>query len=293
MATLLISQQAFACEEPVTCDNCAKESEFTWNPSNQFVTHRLSRFYQLEGLIEAQYQSKKYEEAQTLIAEYLKLAKIYRCNWNYGNAIHYSNRIRGLILLDSGDIEGAAEALIVAGQSTGSPQLDTFGPELNLANQLLQLGKTEEVITYLNGVNNFWEMDGGAVEKWIQEIRAGETPVLDRFNKEPGFLQIGLGALILGAPLLICAGFLVVRRRRIQRKLLFIILSVPLAYLASLIGGLGGGLVTGFISGNESLMVKFLLPWIIFLALSTTFILPALAAYFVSKKLERAEVENS
>jgi len=292
-AALLLSQQTLSCNEPTTCDKCAKESEFTWNPNNQFVTRRLSRFYDMEELIEAQYQSKNYEKVQELIEEYLKLAKVYRCNWNYGNAIHYSHRIRGLILLESGDIDGAAEELIAAGQSTGSPQLDTFGPELDLANQLLQAGRTEEVITYLNGVEKFWEMDGGVVEKWIQEIRAGETPVLDRFNKEPGSLQIGIGALILAAPLLICAGFLFARRRTIQRKLLYIFSSVPLAYLVSFLGGWSGGLVSDFLSGNESFMAKFLLPWIIFLAVLTTFILPSLTAYVVAKKLEVAEIEDS
>ena len=179
-ALLLLAIPAVGCEEPVACDKCEKNSEFSWNPSDQYATVRLQRFYGLEDLMEAAYKNKRYEEAKTLIAEYLALAKIYRCNWNYGNAVHDAHRILGLILLQGGDVDGAAAALLEAGQSAGSPQLDTFGPDLDLANELLKRGKTPEVTAYLNDIKRFWEMDNGVVDQWLTGIAAGAAPELNK-----------------------------------------------------------------------------------------------------------------
>ena len=109
------------------------------------------------------------------------MAEIYRCNWNYGNAIHEANRILGLISLDEMDIEAAASFLIEAGKSPGSPQLDTFGPELDLANELLKAGRSEAVIAYLNGIRQFWEGNEKRVDKWLLKIEKGEKPHLKRF----------------------------------------------------------------------------------------------------------------
>jgi len=60
--------------------------------------------------------------ALELGAEYLELANTYRCNWNYGNAVHDANRYLGLISLKKGDTDAAVVYLREAGKSTGSPQ---------------------------------------------------------------------------------------------------------------------------------------------------------------------------
>src|SRR5882672_2681856 len=118
---LVATAPAFGCDETTPCDKCDKTSEYSWNPASS--APRLHRFYALEDLIEADYAAGKDLEAQGLISEYLDLAKVYRCNWNYGNAIHNGNQVRGLILLRAGDLDGATAALLEAGKATGSPQL--------------------------------------------------------------------------------------------------------------------------------------------------------------------------
>jgi len=113
----------------------------SWNPENKFVTDRLKRFYALDDQIKAAYAANDSAGTGKLATEYLELANTYRCNWNYGNAVHDANRYLGLISLKKGDTDAAIVYLREAGKSTGSPQLDTFGPELDLANELLKLRK--------------------------------------------------------------------------------------------------------------------------------------------------------
>ena len=227
------SSPLFACDAEVGCDKCAKESEFSWNPENRYVTARLRRFYDLEDQISAAYQSNNFDKARELAKENMELASVYQCNWNYGNAIHDTNRILGLISLKNGDVDTAAGFLIAAGKSTGSPQLDTFGPDLDLANELLKRGKVEPVKIYLKDIKSFWEMNNGNVDAWLSEIEKGKNPELDRFSgKEPKPLLLFIFWLALLWPIIVSTAFLYIRRKRITRKLLFFITAVLSGYVA-------------------------------------------------------------
>ena len=54
-ALLLCATTALAadCASEKSCDSCAKESEFSWNPENQFATPKLQRFYALASMVKA------------------------------------------------------------------------------------------------------------------------------------------------------------------------------------------------------------------------------------------------
>jgi hypothetical protein len=106
------SRPLSACDRNVPCDKCAKESEYSWNPDNQYVTARLKRFCDLDEQISAAYKANEFGKAKDLAKESLELAAVYRCNWNYGNAIHDSNRIMGLISLKRGDVDTAVDYLL-------------------------------------------------------------------------------------------------------------------------------------------------------------------------------------
>jgi hypothetical protein len=97
------------------------------------------------------------DDVKSLAKEYLELALTYRCNWNYGNAAHDGNRYLGLVRLRNGNLEQAAAHLEVSGKTTGSPQLNSFGPDLDLADQLLKRGLIKPVEQYLVDINLFWK----------------------------------------------------------------------------------------------------------------------------------------
>ena len=284
LASLLTSAPLFACEENVACDKCAKESEFSWNPSNQFVTARLSRFYSLDDKITEAYKSNDFGKVKELAKENLELAAAYRCNWNFGNATHDTNKVLGLISLKGGDIDAAVGYLLKAGKSTGSPQLDTFGPELDLANELLQLGKAEAVKSYLKDIKSFWKMNNGQVNSWLAEIEKGEKPQLDRFaGNKPGPFQMVLFWLATAWPFIASVAFLYAKRKRIARKLLFLVIAVPSGYAVMYVGNwIIGHVLQAIMSGMEDLSetTLFLMSY---LPLGLVLLLPVLMVFLLAR----------
>ena len=232
----LYQSAAYACDDAVECPKCGEKSEFTWNPSNQYVSSKLSRFYDIEDLATTVYEKGDHDRATTLIKEYLELASTYRCNWNYGNAIHNSNRILGFIALKSNDVSGAANYLIEAGKSTGSPQLDSFGPNLDLANELLLLGETEAVVNYLLGVRKFWDGKKTIIDEWVQKIRAGDEVQLNQY--QPGLVEIALYVLSLAWPLVLALVFWFKIKSHLSNNWSFPIVAVLSGFAAMFLGGI-------------------------------------------------------
>jgi hypothetical protein len=138
------------------------------------------RYYMLADAAEAAWHAGKDDRARQHATELLRLAEELPKDWNYGNALHEGHRILGHVALRAGDVEGAKRHLLKAGATPGSPQLDSFGPELTLADALLAKGQTEAVIRYLELCAKFWDRRAEALDDWIVLIRAGKTPKLDR-----------------------------------------------------------------------------------------------------------------
>ncbi len=124
------------------------------------------------------YELGELKEAVNLAEEYLKLAETMKSNWNYGNAIHHSNLILGRVALKQGLKEKAKEYLLKAGKTAGSPQLNTFGPNMALAKELLELGENIIVLEYLKQCKIFWRKIFSMIKmmKWERLIKKGEIP---------------------------------------------------------------------------------------------------------------------
>ncbi len=242
--------------DAVPCDKNAPQSEYSWNPRKEFVTPRLARFYQLGDELQAAYARKNDRELAEHAKEFLDLAAVYRCNWNYGNAIHDANRYLGLSSLRAGKVDEAAAYLVLAAKSTGSPQLDTFGPELDLANALLKRGKTQAVIEYLQGVHRFWEMDNGQIGRWIAAISKGEKPELDRFAVLQNPWWTAVDFLITALPLILTVTLLYFGRYRLRQKVVFVVAALGLGYgawflIGYLMGALWGHMVSTLASAGK------------------------------------------
>lgn len=96
--------------------------------------------------------------------------------WNHGNAIHYGNLVLGRLALQSGNVPEARQYLLKAGKTPGSPQLNSFGPSMLLAKELLEKGERDAVLEYLQLCSRFWKMDGDRLKNWSATIRGGGTP---------------------------------------------------------------------------------------------------------------------
>jgi hypothetical protein len=91
-------------------------------------------------------------------------------------AIHDSNLVLGRLALRAGDLAAARRHLLEAGTTPGAPSLNSFGPNMTLAKELLERGGAETVLEYFNRCGRFWKGDEGRLEKWSKLVRAGKTP---------------------------------------------------------------------------------------------------------------------
>jgi len=134
------------------------------------------RFYALGRAAKEAFNKGHYTVARTYAEELAALAPQYKNDWNYGNAVQDSNVVLGRLALRDGNMTAARGFLLEAGKSPGSPQMDSFGPNLSLAKDLLEKGEKEVVIEYLNDCKKFWRMGKGRLDDWIALVKGGRIP---------------------------------------------------------------------------------------------------------------------
>jgi len=122
------------------------------------------------------FECGKRELAKSYAIEVLAKAPDFQRYWNYGNAIHKSHIVLGRYYLAKGDVDSACQELLLAGRTPGSPQLDSFGPNMSLARELLTMGRRETVLQYFDECKVFWRSDFGALTKWRIMIRLHLMP---------------------------------------------------------------------------------------------------------------------
>jgi hypothetical protein len=133
------------------------------------------RFYALPKLAKAAFDAGDFSKAGSYANELLATAANHP-TWMQGDAIHYGNIVLGRIALQLGDAASASTRLLEAGKTPGTPALDTFGPNMALANELLANGQRDVVLQYLSECAAFWKMERGALSTWTSAIQAGKTP---------------------------------------------------------------------------------------------------------------------
>lgn len=175
LLAVMVSFPAFA-----SCERAQSPMSESWNPAPDQVEPCLKRFYSINRELEESMLVSDTKTVVPLINEYLSLAEVYKQNWNHGNAIHNANTALGTIAMWKGDLNQASKYLIEAGKTPGSPQLSSFGPDLALANALLQAGKVDEVVEYLTLASKFWSFHRKEVLAAIERVKNGERPQLNR-----------------------------------------------------------------------------------------------------------------
>ena len=115
-------------------------------------------------------------KARRLAEELLRVATGDRDYWDYGNAIHKANIVLGRVALREGNIDQAKYHLLQAGRTPGSPQLDSFGPNMTLAKELLEAGERGVVLKFFALCGKFWEMDFDQLDHWSAVVKRGEMP---------------------------------------------------------------------------------------------------------------------
>ena len=96
--------------------------------------------------------------------------------WNRGNRIHHGNIILGQLAIIDGNIDEAKSRLLLAGKTEGSPQLNSFGPSMTLAKELLERGERDVVLDYFELCKKFWKSGDRNLKQWSDEVKANRIP---------------------------------------------------------------------------------------------------------------------
>lgn len=140
------------------------------------ATNNEDRFYALDDAAKENFVAGDIETAGKFANELLKLAPDFKGNWNYGNAIQDGNLVLGRIAMRQGKVQEAGQYLLAAGASPGSPQMNSFGPNMSLAKDVLGKGQRDVVLQYFELCRKFWKMDYGKLDEWRDEVKAGKIP---------------------------------------------------------------------------------------------------------------------
>ncbi len=90
---------------------------------------------------------------------------------------HTANIVLGRIAVKKGDLEEAKRRLLAAGNTPGSPSLNSFGPNWNLAQELFAKGERDTVLAYIDLCRKFWKLDRGRLDTAGRSaIRDGGSP---------------------------------------------------------------------------------------------------------------------
>jgi hypothetical protein len=121
------------------------------------------------------------EKANVYALEALSIANRADVRWLAGDAIHEGNLVLGRLALMAGDRQGARRHLAEAAKTPGSPHLKTAGPNMVLAEQLLEQGERQVVIDYLNACKLFWLSIDHQPDRWISILEHGGIPDFEAY----------------------------------------------------------------------------------------------------------------
>ena len=134
------------------------------------------RFYALNRAAKGALNAGRTEEARKLAMELERMTPAYQKDWNYGNAIQDANQVLGRIALAAGDVAEAEKRLLASADSKGSPQMNSFGPNMRLAKELLEKGGKDVVLEYFKRCRRFWKLGGKKLDQWTEDVKAGRIP---------------------------------------------------------------------------------------------------------------------
>jgi len=114
------------------------------------------------------------DKARDYAVEWMKKVPVGR--WDYANAQHYGHTALGLIAVKAKDLKAAKDQLAMSADHSGSPQLNAYGPCMDLAAALMNQGQKDAVADYLEACGRFWKAGDKQLATWNQALDAGLRP---------------------------------------------------------------------------------------------------------------------
>jgi len=123
----------------------------------------------LPDAAQAAYEAGEYDRAGAYANEAINLASQTEHASNSDDAVHYGNIVLGRIVTATAD-------LLKSAAIKGNPHLDSFGPNMMLAKELLEKGQSKTVLEYFDQCSKFWSFDQGKLSQWRTAVLAGKAP---------------------------------------------------------------------------------------------------------------------
>lgn len=167
----------------------AQDRRETTDPNEFLAKHEAEleqagqsrKLYLLLAMAPAALAANKIEKARSYADQLFAMGEAMQAMPGFGpsmlaDSTHVGHMVLGQIAFLNGDIKGAKENLVAAGKVPGSPVLNSFGPEMLLAKELIGKGERETVLAYLDLCGSFWQNERGRLESWKQTINEGQEP---------------------------------------------------------------------------------------------------------------------
>lgn len=138
-------------------------------------TDPVSRLCTMDTAAHAALNVGRTERATYWANELLDMAREHAGDSAFGSAIHTGHIVLGRIAVQAGDIQEGKRHLLAAGDTPGSPTLNSFGPDMLLARELLVRGETDTVLEYLDRCALFWPRTE-QLRQWKRQIARGDVP---------------------------------------------------------------------------------------------------------------------
>jgi hypothetical protein len=132
--------------------------------------------YNLTHIARVAFKAGEMDKASTYANQILAMVAGHEPDGWYGQGTHKAHTVLGRIALRKGDVDSAGRHLLAAGDIKGGITLDSFGPSMVLAKELLEVGKQNVVMVYLAQCKKFWPRGEKQLSEWINDIRRGDTP---------------------------------------------------------------------------------------------------------------------
>ena len=93
-----------------------------------------------------------------------------------GQSTFDCNMVLGQVALRNGNVAEAAQYLTASGKSSGSPALNSFGPSMSLAKELLEKGQSDTVLEFFTLCKAFWVDHAKLLDTWSETVHKGGVP---------------------------------------------------------------------------------------------------------------------
>lgn len=119
-----------------------------------------------------------YKKAKQYADELLRLSvELYSKEKPDDDGTHKGNTVLGRLALRDGNVEEAKSYLLKSAMVESSPVLNSFGPNMTLAKELLEKGEREVVLEYFDSCAEFWKLGReDKLKEWKSQVEAGKTP---------------------------------------------------------------------------------------------------------------------